>query len=84
MAFGEKLPVYSRGNPDLYLMCKLDGEAMSVGLWNMFADSVIHLMAELDEAYQEIYFINCNGRLEENRVFLSEIQPFAFAGFDVL
>ncbi len=80
---GKALPVYCFGNPDLYLMCKKDTNTMSVGLWNMFADAVDQPVVELEEEYQGIRFLNCNGRLEGNKVVLEEIRPFAFAAFEV-
>ena len=53
---GEKLPAYSYGNPDLYIIAKKAGNSMSVGLWNIFPDEIfepildfpaIHLFAFL-------------------------------------
>ncbi len=81
--FGAKLPAYSYGNPDLYIMAKKDSNSMSVGLWNIFADSVIEPTVELDKNYSKIAFINGNGKLEGNIVKLSEIPPFGFVGFEV-
>ncbi len=81
--FGEKLPAYSYGNPDLYILAKKNENAMAVGLWNIFADSIPEPIVELDEEYPEIEFINCSGKILGNKVYLSEIAPFAFAGFCV-
>lgn len=81
--FGAKLPAYSYGNPDLYIMAKKDSNSMSVGLWNIFADSVLEPTVELDKNYSKIDFINCNGKFEGNIVKLSELPPFGFAGFEV-
>lgn len=80
---GKKLPAYSYGNPDLYLMTKKDEKSMAVGLWNVFADCVFELVVELDKAYKEIRFINCTGRIDGNKVYLSELPAFSFAGFEV-
>lgn len=80
---GKKLPAYSFGNPDLYIMCKKGGGSMAVGLWNMFADCVYNPVVELDEEYKKIKFIGCEGNLKGNKVFLSKIYPFSFAGFEV-
>ena len=49
----------------------------------IFADIAIDPVAELDQAYKNIKFINCSGRLENDKVYLSDIAPFAFAGFVV-
>ncbi len=78
-----RLPAYSYGNPDLYIMAKRNENGMAVGLWNVFADYISEPAVELDREYKRIHFINCDGRLEGNRVYLSKMQPFAFAGFTV-
>ena len=60
-----------------------DGKSKSVGLFNLFADSVYEPKIELDGKYSEISFINCKGEIKGNCVYLSEITPFSFAGFEV-
>ncbi len=80
---GKKLPAYSYGNPDLYIMAKKDETAMSVGLWNCFADPVFDAAIELDYTYKEIEFINCNGKISGDTVYISKIDSFSFAGFEV-
>lgn len=81
--FGRKLPAYTYGNPDLYMIAKKDNNSMSVGLWNIFPDEILHPTIHLDGEYSEISFINCSGQLDGNKVFLSELPPFGFAGFEV-
>lgn len=81
--FGERLPAFSYGNPDLYILAKKSENEMTVGLWNIFADSVTEPIVELDAEYAEIDFINCTGKMIGNNVYLSELAPFAFAGFTV-
>ena len=56
---------------------------MSVGLWNFFADSVLAPVVELDRKYSTAEFVNCTGRLEGDRVILSELPAFGFAFFEV-
>jgi hypothetical protein len=56
---------------------------MSVGLFNVFPDSVLEPKIELDGEYFSIKCINCTGKLEGKTVTLSDIPPFAFAGFEV-
>lgn len=80
---GSKLPAYIYGHPSMYLQCKKDEKAMAVGLWNFFADTAIEPVVELEGVFRDIRFINCTGRLEKNKVYLSDIPPFAFAGFEV-
>lgn len=77
------LPCSCLGNPDLYVLCKKDNSSMSVGLWNMFADSIHQPIIKLNKKYKEITFINCNGRLDGDKVYLSEMSAFTFAGFEV-
>lgn len=80
---GEKLPAYVYGNPALYIQCKRDDNSMSVGLWNFFADTVIEPVVELDKEYSHIEFINCNGRIDGNNVYLTDIPAFGFVAFEV-
>ena len=81
--FGAKIPAYAYGNPDLYVIAKKDASALSVGLWNIFADEIFEPVIELDKAYTSIECIGCTARLEGNTVHLSQLQPFSFAGFEV-
>lgn len=81
--FGKKLPAYVYGNPDLYMIAKKDNNSMTVGLWNIFPDEILKPIIYLDRDYSEISFINCSGRLDGNKVFLSEIAQYGFAGFEV-
>ena len=80
---GKRLPAYSYGHPDLYIMCKKNENSMAVGLWNMFADEIDKPIIELDDCYKRIDFINCSGKIEGNKVYLSSIMPFSFAAFEV-
>lgn len=79
----EKLPAYVYGHPSLYMQCKEDKDSMAVGIWNFFADTAIEPVVQLGESYDSIKFINCDGRLENDKVYLNDINPFAFAGFEV-
>lgn len=80
---GQKLPAYVYGNPALYMQCKQDKASLAVGLWNFYADTVIEPVVELSKEYSKIEFINCDGRLEGDRVYLTDIPSFGFAGFEV-
>ncbi len=80
---GEALPAYCYGHPALYLQCKEDAHSLSVGLWNFFADIAMEPVVELAQSYESIRFIQCDGRLERNRVVLTDIPAFGFAGFTV-
>ncbi|MBO5369910.1 MAG: hypothetical protein J6B23_04445 [Clostridia bacterium] len=80
---GEKLPAYVYGNPSLYMQCKQDDTSLFVGLWNFFADTAIEPVIELSKEYKEIKFLNCNGRLDGDRVYLNDIAPFGFAAVEL-
>lgn len=80
---GKKLPAYTYGNPSMYIQCKKDENSMAVGLWNFFCDVAIDTVVELDKEYSEIKFLNCEGKLEGDRVYLSDIVPYAFCAFEV-
>lgn len=81
---GTGLPAFIEGNPDLYMMTKKDDmDKLAVGLWNIYADPVYEPVVTLSRNYENIRFINCQGRLEGNRVVLSPVNAFTFAGFEV-
>lgn len=65
------------------MQCEKDDNSMAVGLWNFFPDTVIEPVVELAKEYSEIEFINCSGKLNGNKVHLSDILPFEFVGFEV-
>lgn len=77
---GEKLPATCHKNPDLYMMCKVKNGEMAVGLWNFCIDSILSPEITLSKSYKKIKFINCKGKMKGNKVYLSEIAPFGFAG----
>ena len=77
---GKKLPAYIRCQPDVYVMAKTDGSSMAIGLWNCYADEVINPVIELGMCAGHVHAINCTARLDGDRVYLSDIEPFAFAG----
>lgn len=81
---GEKLPAVCRKHPDLYIMAKKNKKSMSVGLWNLFPDEIFTPVIELDKAYSRAEFVNCNGRLVSDKVFLDcDIAPYKFAAIEV-
>ena len=77
---GGKLPAYVNGNPDLYVMVKRGGGETVVGLWNIFADSVLGGVVEIDAPAGDVEFFNCTGRKDGDRIVIDEILPFSFAG----
>ena len=80
---GRKLPACAPGHPALYLQCKTDGDSMAVGLWNFFADPALSPTVQFDRAYSTATFLRCDGRLQGDRVVLSDIPPFSCAFFEV-
>ena len=76
---GKKLPAKCQGSPDLYILCKKNENGMAIGLWNMFADEVLHPVIELDREYNTAEFIKCSGNLHGDKIELSEISPYGFA-----
>lgn len=80
---GEKLPAHCPGNPDLYLMSKVQDGEMAVGLWNFCADEVLQPKVKLHRTYEQIRFIGCTGKLEGDTVTLSELSAYDFCGFIV-
>ena len=80
---GRKLPAYVCNNPAMYIQCKKDKVSMAVGLWNFFADTAFEPVVMLDKEYSEIEFVNCKGRLNGDKVYITDIAPFGFAAFEV-
>ncbi len=76
---GYKMTAKCLGNPDLYMMTKQNDEGLGIGLWNIFEDEIFNPVIELGDEYTSAEFINCNGKLEGNKIELSEISPFGFA-----
>jgi hypothetical protein len=80
---GNRLPAYTYGNPDIYVMAKKNECKMSVGLWNCFADVAYDVLVEIDKEYSDISFINCKCKLCGDKAVIEEIPAFGFAGFEV-
>ena len=80
---GKKLPAYCYGNPTMYTICKESENELAVGLWNLHADIAMDPVVELGDTYDKIEFIGCSGKLLGDRVQLSDIPAFGFAGFNV-
>ena len=80
---GKPLPAFSAKNPNLYILASKGEDSMSVALANVWLDDVYDPEIKLDKTYSEIRFVNCSGRLEGDRVYLSDIPPYGFAAFEV-
>lgn len=78
---GKRLPAWTHGSPDLYLLCKEGQDSLSVGLFNLSPDEAFDTEVLLGESYVGAEFFSGSGRLEGERVLLDEIPPFGFVGF---
>jgi len=79
----KKLPAVCPKAPYLYLLTSVGGGAMSVALVNSYEDDVIDPVVQLDRKYSEIKLVGCEGRLDGDKVYLSDIAPYGFAAFEV-
>jgi hypothetical protein len=78
------MPAATTGNPELYVMCRKDEGAMSVALFNCFADPALNPVVQLDEQYSRIECLNCEAALQGNSVVLKgRLRAFEFCGFRV-
>ncbi|MBQ2701640.1 MAG: hypothetical protein IJF64_01515 [Clostridia bacterium] len=82
-SLGKKLPASMHGNPDCYLLCKESERGKAVWIGNFFTDECMNTTVTLDKAYTNVKFINCNGRLEGDKVILDSVPPYASVGFEV-
>ena len=74
------LPAYCKGNPELSLMCRRDGDTLAVAIFNCFADALVNPVIVLDGEYGEIECVGCNARLEGNKAVLtSKLYGFSSA-----
>lgn len=80
---GHRLPVTCLRNPNLYVYTAKKDGAMSVLLLNIFIDGIDRPVLELDGEYKHIRGVNCVATLEGNKVYLSEIEPYGMAAFEV-
>lgn len=81
---GRPLPAMCYKNPELYILCKRDGDKLTVGMWNLFPDSVLNPTIELDREYSKFDGYKCSGKILGNKVLLdNEIPPYSFVFFTV-
>ena len=80
---GRKPDAVCLGNPDLYMVTKKSEKELSVGLFNMFIDSMLDPVVALAEEAEEVEFINCAGSFEGDRIHLSDIPPYSFAALRI-
>lgn len=80
---GKRLPAFCAKNPNLYLLSSKNDKALSVALANVYFDELLSPIIELDKEYTHIRFLGCSGKLEGDKVHLSDISPFGFCAFEV-
>lgn len=80
---GKKLPAVCKKAPYLYLLASKGECGMAVALFNCFGDDILEPVVELDGKYSQIRFVGCDGRLDCDKVYLTDIAPFGFAAFEV-
>ena len=81
---GKQLPAVIKGNPDLYVQLKENGEACAMGLWNFCPDDIPEPIIELSFVSPGIEAVNCTARAEGNKIRLSRIEPFGCAFLKIL
>ena len=79
----KKLPVICKKHPNLYMIASKNENAMSVAIANIFPDEVFEPVVQLDKEYHEIKFLNCTGKLERDKVYLSDFAAYGFVAFEV-
>ncbi len=79
------LEAYPDGNYTmLYPMVKRNENEISIGLWNLSPDKVKNAKLKTNVKYEEIEFINCNGRVcDDGLVIESCIYPYEFAAVKI-
>lgn len=80
---GKKLPAVAFKHPRLYILASKNEEGMAVSLSNVFLDDIYDCEIQLDKEYSEIKFVNCSGKLVNDKVYISWIPPYGFAAFEV-
>ena len=80
---GKALPAHVEDAPETMLLTSTNGEAMAVAVLNLSLDAIIEPEVRLDKPYGQIKCVNCEGRLEGDKVRLSTVSPFGFAAFEV-
>ena len=74
------LPVYATGAPDLYLLCKDDGNFRNIGIWNCFADEVNDIVLQLDREVSNIECLRCDAQIiDDKRIQVKHIAAYSFA-----
>ncbi|MBE6553528.1 MAG: hypothetical protein E7666_04205 [Ruminococcaceae bacterium] len=83
-AAGKRLPAICKKHPELYLLAKQGEGRMAVGLFNCYADKIMHPEIKLDRAYRNVRFLNATGEICGDTVRLTSVlHAYEFAAFEV-
>lgn len=81
---GKPLPATCFGHPNTYMLCRRNGDQLTVGIWNFFSDEIFTPEINLDREYTSLDCYRCEGSLDGSKVKLStDIAPYGFACFTV-
>lgn len=80
---GKALPAKISGHPALYMQCKENENALAIGLWNFFPDTVFSPEITLSEEFSDAHFINCTGKIHNKALLLSDIPAFGYAAIEL-
>ncbi|MBE6662410.1 MAG: hypothetical protein E7606_03920 [Ruminococcaceae bacterium] len=82
-AVGGRLPAHCPAAPDLYTLCSRGEHSLAIGFFNCYADDVLNPVIALDRAYTSARFVGCEGRLEGDRLILSDIPAYKSVAIEV-
>lgn len=80
---GKRLPAVCEKNPNLYILAAKGDGKMSMLMLNIFADDILSPIVTLDREYKEVTFVNCDGELKGDKLFLKTVPAYGFAAFEV-
>lgn len=81
---GKALPAKISGHPALYMQCKENENALAIGLWNFFPDTVFSPAITLSEEFSDAHFLNCSGEIHHKALTLSDIPAFGYAAIELI
>jgi hypothetical protein len=79
---GRSLPAVCRNHPNVYLVIKQNGNALTVGVWNFSRDGA-DLTVELSKAYDKLEIIEGKCTLKGDKVLIHGLAAHEFCGFRV-
>ena len=82
---GKPLDAYVDGNhPSLYTLVKRDGDAITVGLWNLFEDKTDSVKIKVSREPKSVRFIGCDGCFDGNCITVtSTVYPYEFCAVKI-